>query len=293
MKLKYTETQIIELKSQLFEQKEIRVVVKREDLNHPFVSGNKWWKLKYNLAEAQKVSAERILTFGGAYSNHLFATAAAAYELNLECIGIVRGEETQPLNSTLAFAREKGMQLHYVSRDWYRKKNESEFIKELRAQFGDFYLMPEGGTNKLAVKGCSEFAIVLENEIDFNYLCLPVGTGGTIAGMINGLNNEKQIVGFSSLKGGDFLIDEVKAFVSPDKTNWIINTDYHFGGYAKSTDELKFFMQEMKINFQLPLDQVYTAKMVWGVFDLIRKNYFKKGSIILLLHTGGLQANYE
>ena len=293
MSLKYTKTQIIELKSQLFEQNEVRVIVKREDLNHPFVSGNKWWKLKYNLAEAKKVSAKRILTFGGAYSNHLFATAAAAYELDLECIGIVRGEETQPLNSTLAFAREKGMQLHYVSRDWYRKKNESEFIKELRTQFGDFYLIPEGGTNDLAVKGCAEFATILEKEIDFNYLCLPVGTGGTMAGIINGSNTEKQIIGFSSLKSGDFLIDEVKAFVNLSKTNWIINTDYHFGGYAKSTEELKIFMQEMKINFQLPLDQVYTAKMVWGVFDLIQKNYFKRGSVILLLHTGGLQANYE
>ena len=293
MNLKYNKTEVIELKSQLFEQIGVRVVVKREDLNHAFISGNKWWKLKYNLEEAQKLTAKRILTFGGSYSNHLFATAAASYELNLECIGVVRGEETLPLNSTLAFAKEKGMQLHYVSREQYRKKNESEFIKELHSKFGDFYLIPEGGTNELAVKGCSEFAAGLEKEIDFNYLCLAVGTGGTIAGMINGLNNEQQIIGFSSLKGGNFLIDEVKPFVNPTKTNWIINTDYHFGGYAKLTEELKSFIQKMKINHQLPLDKVYTAKMVFGVFDLIEKKYFKRGSTILLLHTGGLQGNYE
>ncbi len=292
MSLKYFKTPIQELKSQEFEQFGVRVYIKREDLNHPFVSGNKWWKLKYNLQEASRMGYQTLITFGGAYSNHIFATAAAANELGLKSIGIIRGEETLPCNATLSYAKEKGMELYYISREVYRKKAAAASIQSLQEKFGKFFLIPEGGTNELAVRGCSEFASALEKEIDFNYLCLSVGTGGTIAGMINGLTDQKKVIGFSSLKGGDFLSDEIKTWVTPTKINWTINTDYHFGGYAKSTVALKSFIQEMKATHQLPLDEVYTAKMVWGVFDLIQKNYFKRGSIILLLHTGGLQGNY-
>jgi 1-aminocyclopropane-1-carboxylate deaminase/D-cysteine desulfhydrase-like pyridoxal-dependent ACC family enzyme len=285
--IKYAKTQIKELNSQIFEQSGVRLLIKREDQNHPFVSGNKWWKLKYNLEEALKVGHASLLTFGGAYSNHIYATAAAAHELGLKSIGIIRGEETLPLNPTLSFAKEKGMQFHYISREEYRKKTEASFLTQLQGLFGDFYLIPEGGTNELAAKGCTEFASQLNSEVDFDYLCLPVGTGGTMAGIIEGLDDSKNIIGFSTLKGASFLENEIKKYSS--KQNWQLMYDYHFGGYAKVTIELKEFMKEFEKQHNVPLDPIYTSKMMFGVIDLIKKNFFKKGSSILVIHTGGLQ----
>ncbi len=289
--INYSKTPIQELKSQLFEQHGVRVLVKREDLNHAFVSGNKWWKLKYNLEEAVRLDHDVLLTFGGAYSNHIFATAAAGKELGLKTIGIIRGEEVLPLNHTLSFAKSCGMKLHYISREAYRKKTESDFIEQLHQEFGNFYLIAEGGTNELAVKGCAEFAEQLNNEIDFDYLCLSIGTAGTMAGMIEGTNSSKYLIGFSSLKGGEFLVEEIRRMTSPEKTNWSINSDYHFGGYGKTPSELKNFITEINDIHQLPLDIVYTSKMFFGVLDLIAKGYFKKGSTLLVLHTGGFQGN--
>jgi 1-aminocyclopropane-1-carboxylate deaminase len=286
--LNYDPTPITELLSPLLAKSSLRLFIKREDLNHPFVSGNKWWKLKYNLEEAERLGHDTLLTFGGAYSNHIFATAAAAKELGLKSIGIIRGEETLPLNHTLAFAESCEMKLHYVSREAYRKKTETDFIEQLKNQFGNFYLIPEGGTNELAIRGCAEFAAQLSQEIDFDYLCLPVGTGGTMAGMIQGIYQSKKIIGFSSLKGGEFLVEEIRRLILPSN-NWVINSDYHFGGYGKTTTQLKNFIDEIKNNHQLPLDIVYTSKMVYGIIDLISKNYFTKGSTICILHTGGLQ----
>jgi 1-aminocyclopropane-1-carboxylate deaminase len=289
--ISYKATPIQEFTTPLLKEYRLRLLVKREDLNHPYVSGNKWWKLKYNLEVAQQLGHDTLLTFGGAYSNHIFATAAAGKELRLKTIGIIRGEKTLPLNHTLAFAESCGMKLHYVSRETYRKKTETEFIEQLHHQFGNFYLIPEGGTNELAIKGCTEFATQINEEINFDYLCLPIGTGGTMAGMIEGLSSNKKVIGFSSLKGGDFLKTEIQSLISNAQIDWQVNTDYHFGGYGKITDELLAFMVDMKMNYQLPLDQVYTAKMMMGVFDLIRKGFFKHGTTILVLHTGGLQGN--
>ena len=283
----YLPTPIVELQSPLIQQAEIKLLIKREDQNHPFVSGNKWWKLKYNLETALKAGHDTLLTFGGAYSNHIYATAAAAHELGLKFIGIIRGEETLPLNSTLSFAKECGMELHYVSRGAYRHKTEPSFHTQLHGQFGDFYLIPEGGTNELAVKGCEEFARQLINEVDFDYLCLPVGTGGTIAGMIDGMNESKKIMGFPALKGANFLEDEIRQYTS--KKNWQLVYDYHFGGYAKVTKELTEFMDQFEKQFNVPLDPTYTSKMMFGIMDLIKKNFFEAGSTILAVHTGGLQ----
>lgn len=283
----YLPTPIVELQSPLIQQAEIKLLIKREDQNHPFVSGNKWWKLKYNLETALKAGHDTLLTFGGAYSNHIYATAAAAHELGLKFIGIIRGEETLPLNSTLSFAKASGMQLHYVSREAYRNKTEPSFIEQLHNQFGDFYLIPEGGTNELAVKGCGEFAKQLNAEVDFDYVCLPVGTGGTIAGMIDGMNESKKIMGFPALKGANFLEDEIRQYTS--KKNWQLVYDYHFGGYAKVTKELTEFMDQFEKQFNVPLDPTYTSKMMFGIMDLIKKNFFEAGSTILAVHTGGLQ----
>lgn len=286
--IEYIKNDLLDLKSQIFEQNELTVLLKPEYQNHPYISGNKWWKLKYNLEEAVHQGHTTLLTFGGAYSNHIYATAAAAKELGLSSFGVIRGEETLPLNHTLTFGKECGMQLHYVSREDYRKKSEAAFIENLNDRFGRFYLIPEGGTNALAVKGCAEFAQQLSHEVDFDYLCLPVGTGGTIAGMIGGLDATKQIVGFPVLKGAEFLEKEISRFTSK-KDNWQLIYDYHFGGYAKSAPELEKFKKEFEIEFNLPLDLVYTSKMMYGIFDLAKKGFFRKGATVLILHTGGLQ----
>src|SRR5882724_4047519 len=182
--LKYFDTHFVEIVDFGAEIAGIKFLVKKEYQNHPTVSGNKWWKLKYNLEEVQRLEYKTILTFGGAFSNHIYATAAAAKEFGLNSIGIIRGEETLPLNETLAFAKSCGMKLHYVSREEYREKNTPKISEQLKQQFGNFYTIPEGGTNLLAVKGCEEFAREKLLPLDFDYLCLPVGTGGTMAGII-------------------------------------------------------------------------------------------------------------
>jgi len=285
--LRYSETQVQEIHDPVFEQAGVRVMMKREDLNHPFISGNKWWKLKFNLEAAVKLGRTTLLTFGGAYSNHIYATAAAAHELGLKSIGIIRGEETIPLNNTLSFAKSKGMQLHYVSRELYREKTKQAFIDEMHANYGDFYLIPEGGTNELAVKGVSEFAKTLGD--DFDYLCCAVGTGGTMAGLVQGLNGRKKILGFPVLKGGEFLRDEIEKLLPEKSINWELFFEYHFGGYAKSTNELASFIKSFQASNNILLDSVYMGKLVLGVYDVMRKGYFSPGSRVLILHSGGLQ----
>ncbi|NOT75212.1 MAG: 1-aminocyclopropane-1-carboxylate deaminase/D-cysteine desulfhydrase [Cyclobacteriaceae bacterium] len=286
-------TPFTELKNSAFEEKRIRLFIKREDLNHQEISGNKLWKLRYNIEEAIRLGNNKLLTFGGAYSNHIYATASAAKEAGLESIGVVRGEETLPLNSTLSFARDKGMHLHYVSRTAYKEKTDDQFIQTLIKEFGKFYLIPEGGTNDFAIKGCAEFAKHLLADNEFDYVCLPVGTGGTIAGMIVGLDGKNEVLGVSVLKDGNFLkrkIDELIENYSDRKfTNWSLLTSYDHGGYAKTTPQLTKFISEMREQYNIPLDHVYTGKLVWAVMEEIKKGRFKKNSSILILHTGGLQ----
>jgi 1-aminocyclopropane-1-carboxylate deaminase len=291
----YHSTPIQELNAELLHEKGIELFIKCEVQNHPHVSGNKWWKLKYNLEEAKKLGYSKLLTFGGAFSNHIYATAAAANELEIESIGIIRGEETLPLNHTLSFAKAMGMVLNFVSRDTYRNKTEQKFIDDLHTRFGDFYLIPEGGSNQLAIKGCAEFGRQLKRELDFDYVCLPVGTGATMAGIIAGVGNSKKVIGFSALKGGDFLVADVKAnlkeYADTDFSNWEIVTDFHFGGYAKTKAQLLDFKKSFETKYHIPLDHVYTAKMMAGIFDLVARGYFERGSTILVVHTGGLQGN--
>ena len=261
--------------------------MKREDLIHPFVSGNKFRKLKYNLLEAKEQKKETLLTFGGAFSNHIAAVAYAGHQHGFKTIGIIRGEELgsqQDLNPTLAFAKSCGMQFEFVSREAYRLKSEESFIHNLRSKFGDFYLVPEGGTNALAVRGCQE--ILTEQDADFDFICCAVGTGGTISGLINSAYPHQKILGFPALKG-DFLNDEIRIFAQNE--NWKLIADYHFGGYGKVNEELIVFMNQFLSTTQILLDPIYTGKMVYGVIDLIANNYFPSGSKILMIHTGGLQ----
>ena len=267
--------------------KGITLIIKREDLIHPFVSGNKFRKLKYNLLQAKTEHQETLLTFGGAFSNHIAAVAYAGKEKGFRTIGIIRGEELFGKieeNPTLKFAQENGMQFEFVTREEYRHKNEDSFIEKLKDKFGDFYLVPEGGTNELAVKGCEE--ILTEEDAIFDFVCCAVGTGGTISGLINSALPHQKILGFPALKG-DFLTDEIRIFAKKD--NWDLISDYHFGGYGKVNLELIEFINTFFEETKVPLDPIYTGKMVFGVIDLIHKNYFPEHSRILLIHTGGLQ----
>ena len=251
------------------------------------MSGNKFRKLKYNLLDAEKGAHETILTFGGAFSNHIAAVAYAGKEKGFNTIGVIRGEELDAKiaeNPTLSFAKNCGMQLEFISRESYRTKNEPSFLKELKEQFGAFYYIPEGGTNALAIMGCEEILTLADSE--FDYICCSVGTGGTIAGIINSALPHQKVLGFPALKG-DFLNDEIRNFTS--KNNWELIPDYHFGGYAKVDEVLIQFINQFYVENQIALDPIYTGKMVYGVIDLIQKNYFQADSKILLVHTGGLQ----
>jgi 1-aminocyclopropane-1-carboxylate deaminase len=295
--LAYSETPIQEIRHEVIDKAGIRLLVKREDLNHPFVSGNKWWKLKYNLKEAELLGSKTVLTFGGAYSNHIFSTAAATAETGLKSIGIIRGERIEPLNTTLTFAEARGMKLHFVGREDYRNKNDVSFINSIREMYGDFFLIPEGGTNMQALKGCAEFANEKLSKISFDTLMLPVGTGGTFAGIVKGLNGSREILGVSVLKNGDFLALEVKTLLEKNYQkqygNWSMLTSYDHGGYAKVTQELLDLVSAMKMQHNLPLDTVYTGKLMWAVLKEAERGRFSRGTTVLALHTGGLQGQYS
>lgn len=268
----------------------ISVFIKREDLLHPQISGNKFRKLKYNLHQARQMGYNTLLTFGGAYSNHIAAVAAAGNEFNFNTIGIIRGEELVDKindNPTLRLAQQQGMQLVFVSRADYRGKTKADFIQKLNNQFGKFYLIPEGGTNQLAVQGCTEI-LTAQDKQRFDYVCCAVGTGGTIAGIIESSTEQQTILGFPALKG-DFLQAEIKRWTY--KTNWQLIPDYHYGGYAKTTPALLQFVQNFKAQTGIEIEPVYTGKMLFGLFDLIHKHYFPANSQILVIHTGGLQGN--
>ncbi|MDO6761367.1 pyridoxal-phosphate dependent enzyme [Tamlana sp. 2_MG-2023] len=267
--------------------KGVELYIKREDAIHPFVSGNKYRKLKYNLQEAEKQGAKTLLTFGGAFSNHIAAVAAAGRLFDFKTIGVIRGEELESEienNPTLSFAKQHGMKFKFVSRTEYRNKTSPEFLANLQQEFGEFYMVPEGGTNTLAVKGCEE--ILTEEDKAFDFVCTAVGTGGTITGLINCSKPRQQVLGFPALKG-DFLKRDISKFAK--QSNWELISDYHFGGYAKINEELVTFINQFKADYSIPLDPVYTGKMLFGIFDLIEKGYFPKGSKILAIHSGGLQ----
>lgn len=269
----------------------VSIHLKREDLLHPEVSGNKFRKLKYNIAEATSQKRQILLTFGGAYSNHIAATAAAGKISGFKTIGVIRGEElaedlekTLQENPTLRFAHGCGMEFHFISRSDYREKTSEAFIEDLRKQFGDFFLVPEGGTNEFAVQGCEE--ILTPQDSEFDAICCAVGTGGTISGLINASEEHQQVLGFPALKG-DFLRPEIGRFSK--KNNWDLITNYHFGGYAKVDEKLINFINDFRSRYGIQLDPVYTGKLLYGIFDLARTGYFLENTRILAIHTGGLQ----
>jgi 1-aminocyclopropane-1-carboxylate deaminase len=280
----------------------VQLLIVREDLVHPYLQGNKWRKLQYNLQEMLQIKALRtILTYGGAHSNHIYATAAAGRILNLRTIGIIRGERTEPLNVTLAFAEKCGMHLHFVSRTAYREKNTPEFAAQMRDLFGDAYIIPEGGSNVLAVRGV---AAMIDALPDCDYLAVACGTGATAAGLLvgRGLRQKKMdVLAFAVLKGGDFLATDIVNFCkgydaefgesrTTETAPLQLITAYHFGGYAKTKPELLAFCADFMARTGISIEPVYTGKMLFGLFDKIKNGDFAAGSTIVAVHTGGLRS---
>jgi 1-aminocyclopropane-1-carboxylate deaminase/D-cysteine desulfhydrase-like pyridoxal-dependent ACC family enzyme len=281
-----------QLKHPLLDQLKVALEVLRLDQVHPTVSGNKFFKLKYNLEEALKQNHRQVLTFGGAYSNHIYATAAAAKLAGLQSIGIIRGEVSDEKNPTLRSAKDAGMVLKGISRELYRDKTNPEYLGQLRQELGEFYLIPEGGTNALAIQGTTE--ILSNSQFNFSHLATPIGTGGTFAGLANSILPQQELLGISALKG-EGIQEEMKQLLQTHgihpKGSISIWTQYHHGGYAKWTSELIEFIHWFWESFGIPLDPIYTGKMAFACWDLLQKKYFNPGSRVLLIHTGGLQGN--
>lgn len=280
----------------LFDQHQVHVEIKRDDIIHPIISGNKWRKLKYNLQHVkQEQHINGVLSFGGSYSNHIHALAFACFEQNTPCVGIIRGEEKYQSNFTLSWAKHWGMQLLFVDRKTYRRRHDSEYLAELQQQFPDYFIVPEGGTNKLAIEGVSEVITELNQQTTFDTLITPVGSGGTLAGLIAGdiLNNtEHKLLGIAVLKNAEYLENEIKdllptAAITHDK--WQLLTDCHRGGYAKFSPSDATRIAEFNQVTGVDFEPVYSGKMILAFIDLLEQNYFSKGERIVLLHTGGLQ----
>ena len=284
-----------ELEHELFSQKSLRVFVKRDDLIHPLLSGNKWRKLKFNLYEAERHGKQTLLSFGGAYSNHIHALAAAAKIFGFKSIGVIRGEPYESLNPTLAFAKAQSMVLHYLDRETYRKKNTSEVLDSLLQQYGDCYVIPEGGSNTFALPGCAEIVSETYKQIATEKLILAtaVGSGGTAAGLLSHAS-KPAVLGVAVLKNANFLQADIGRLLGEEADNFQLNLDFHFGGYAKWNRALMDFIDEFKRDFGIQLEPIYTGKLFYALFELMRQDYFEKGSTIVALHTGGLQGmQYE
>ncbi|MCW8935963.1 MAG: pyridoxal-phosphate dependent enzyme [Gammaproteobacteria bacterium] len=280
---------ITQIHNQLLDSKNIKLFIKRDELIHPVIQGNKWRKLKHNLLDAEKKQQDTLLSFGGAYSNHLHALAAAGNQLNLKTIGIIRGEAPKHLNPCLQDMQHWGMQLKFISRLEYKQKTSIEFLNNLKQAFGDFYLIPEGGNNSAGMKGCAELLDELDDKYDV--ICCEVGSGTMLSSLIqNNKIAETKYLGFAVMKNPQ-LDNEIKESLieKSDSTTWEINHHYHFGGFAKTSPELDEFIINFKLKHNIQLEPVYSGKMLWGILDLLKLDYFKPGTRILAIHGGGLQ----
>jgi len=261
----------------------VTLLLKRDDLIHPELPGNKWRKLAPNLAAARAAGHARLLTFGGAYSNHLAATAAAGHYFGFETVGVVRGEERLPLNEVLAGAVRFGMRLVYLDRGTYREKHTPAVLGRLRDEFGDCYVLPEGGSNALGVRGCAQLSGEIAGLCDV--VAVAAGTGGTLAGIAGGLRPGQRALGFAVLKGGEFLNGDVAALqrtaFGRETGNWRIEPRFHFGGYAKRTGELDAFIDEFAGRHGLRLNWVYEGKMMFGLYELVERRAFPGGTTVV------------
>jgi len=273
-----------QIQDKLFDEQGLKVFIKRDDLIHPIISGNKWRKLKYLLKQAQTENKTHLVTFGGAYSNHLLATAAAAAKFGFRSTGFVRGEEIN--NDTLFLCRLHGMNLIFTDRESYRDKQ--ELFNQYFAAADETFFIDEGGASALAAKGCSELVDELTDKYD--HLFCACGTGTTAAGIMNGLSQndlDTQFHGIPVLKNGAFLRNEIDSFLNKPSA-YHLHTNYHFGGYGKADDELIKFVKQFVASTGILIEPVYTGKMLYALYDLAAKNYFKTGSRILAIHTGGI-----
>jgi|SRR5690349_10457513 len=276
-----------ELQDDRLADHDVRVFLKRDDLIHPELPGNKWRKLKYNLAAAAESDRRTLLTFGGAYSNHIRAVAAAGHYFDFATIGVIRGEEHLPLNPTLAYARSRGMTLTYLDRTAYRAKSSPEVTEALCRRFGDFFLVPEGGSNAAAVRGAAE--LPAELAMPYDVVCCPCGTGGTLAGIAAGLPSGKRAIGYSALRGGGFLEEDVRRLqreYEGETANFTIELDYHFGGFARRNGELDRFISDFRERHGITLEWVYVAKMLYGVYDMVGRDAFPANTAIVAVVTG-------
>ena len=284
---------------EVFAYRGLRLLVKRDDLLHPHVSGNKWRKLKHNLLEARRLGLTRLITFGGAYSNHLSAVAAAGAAFGFETAGVVRGEKSEQSNPTLKFAEECGMELHFTSRTDFKKKTNATLLEGLKIDPNGALILPEGGSNCLALTGCRELVAETETQLGHlpDFFITACGTGATLAGIASGLTGRATALGIAVLKGG-FLQSDVEKLLTkcvpphsaiPNPKSAIVVDDFHCGGYAKYTPELIAFINDFKQRTGIPLDPIYTGKAFFATFQLAEQGFFPEGASIVLVHTGGLQ----
>jgi len=273
-----------QLQHKLFDGKGLRVFIKRDDLIHPLISGNKWRKLKYPLIQARGDDKNHLVTFGGAFSNHLLATAAAAAKFGFKATGFVRGEEVE--NDTLFLCRLHGMRLIFTDRETYRDK--PALFQKYFGNDEDAFFIDEGGASALAAKGCCE--LINELPQTYDHIFCACGTGTTAAGVINGINQSQLKTIFHAVpvfKNGDFIRQEINKYLN-EKADFELHTAYHFGGYGKTTAELIDFVKTFVAETGILIEPVYTGKMLYAIFNLAGAGYFMPGSEILAIHSGGI-----
>jgi len=281
----------------LFIQHNIKVQIKRDDIIHPIISGNKWRKLKYNLSHIkQSNNINGVLSFGGSYSNHIHALAFACYQQKIPCVGIIRGEEAYADNFTLTWAKHWGMKLHFVDRKTYRLRHDTDYLLQLQQDFPNYFIVPEGGSNELAIAGVEDVINELSQQTDYDTLITPVGSGGTLAGLISGdskINgNNHKLLGVAVLKGADYLVNNIQALLpnyAKNHDNWKLFSGFHRGGYAKFSSIDATRILEFGHVTGVDFEPVYSGKMILALLDLLERGYFAKGERIVLLHTGGMQ----
>lgn len=287
-------TPLQKLEDTRFELAGIEVWMKRDDLNHPLIQGNKWHKLRLNLQQAEHQGQNQLLTFGGAYSNHIAATAAACYERGWPSIGFIRGDELatnhQAWSPTLKQAQLHGMQFEFLDRQTYRLRHHQAWLEALQPRFPNAYLLPEGGSNEFAVAGFEQVINQLNQQCEsWTDLFCAVGTGGSLAGLAKYASINQTIWGVASLKKADYLKPQIQNWIGSSKQNWRLLTEFHGGGYAKSNSEIVLKTKQFESQFQIQLDPIYTAKLVWAFNTLLEQNHFQPGQKIILYHSGGLQ----
>jgi len=283
-------SRVDQLSSAFLKDYGVSLFVKRDDLIHPVVSGNKWRKLKYNIEQLFQQKKEGLLTFGGAFSNHLIACAKACQLLGIPSVGIVRGEPGSIHNPTLTHCVKLGMELHFISRADYANKTRFDFIQDRFPTYQNYFHLPEGGENELGIKGCAE--IMAEQAREFDFVTVTAGTTTTAIGLLNSLETEKLLV-FSALKNAHYLEDRMRVQESQSRLNTQLEFfhEYHFGGFAKINELLIEFTRQFYKDYEMKLDLVYNSKMLYGLFEQIKAGYFPVNSKILAIHTGGLQGN--